>query len=226
AMDRHSMPLQKVRIIPHGNFDGVYPVFDRVRARAELQLEDAGTIALLPGQIRAYKAPDALIDAFLQVAGPKDRLLFAGYRAPDVAELQIPDDPRIVAKFGFLSDRDLSLFHAAADFAVLPYAASLTSGSAILAQTLARGVLGSDTPGLRDAVMMPGTGILYDPRTDDALATALRAAFDEGPEVWAARGQAALQAAGSRDWSVIGATWRALFSELKALPRPARVLPS
>ncbi|MEX0317276.1 MAG: peptidase M14 [Ruegeria sp.] len=226
AMEQHALPMAKVRIIPHGNFDGVYPSFSREQARSELQLEDARMIVLMPGQIRAYKAPGALIEAFLDVAGPDDRLILAGHRAPDVDDLTVPDDPRIVATFGFSMDRDLALVHAAADFAVLSYTASLTSGSAILAQTLGRGTLGSDTPGLRDAVLVPATGVLYDPAPEGALASALHAALNEGPDPWAVRGKAAAQAARARDWTAIGATWRSLFMELARLPRPAGVLTS
>ncbi|MFL4470172.1 glycosyltransferase [Tateyamaria armeniaca] len=224
AMDHHALPLDKVRVIAHGNYDGVYPMQRRDAARAALELDGALNVVLLPGQIRGNKAPDALIDAFLEVAGPEDRLVLTGHRMSDVKDLSIPDDPRIMAKFGFATDVELAQAHAAADFVVLPYTDSLTSGSAILAQTLERGVLGSDTAGLRDAVQMPSTGILYDHTVAGTLEKALQSALAEGPEVWATRGKMAAQAVRARDWAVIGATWRSLFHELADMRRPARVL--
>ncbi|WP_108838636.1 glycosyltransferase family 4 protein [Tateyamaria sp. Alg231-49] len=223
AMQHHALPLNKVRIIPHGNYDGIYPAILRDKARAVLDLDAARTVVLLPGQIRAYKAPSALIDAFLETAGPDDRLILAGYRVSDVADLSLPDDPRIIASFGFLTNEDLSQVYAAADIVALPYTDSLTSGSAILAQTLGRGVLGSDTAGLRDVVTTPATGVLYDQDAPDGLADALQAALNEGPETWAARGKEALQAVRARDWAMIGPTWRALFEELSHMHQHARV---
>jgi len=223
AMQHHSLPLSKVRVIPHGNYDGIYPIISRDKARAELGLEAAQTVVLLPGQIRAYRAPGTLIDAFLETAGPDGRLILAGYRVSDVADMTLPDDPRIVANFGFLTNADLARAYAAADIVALPYTDSLTSGSAILAQTLGRGVLGSDTAGLRDAVITPATGVLYDPEVSGALADAIRTALSEGPEPWAERGKAALQTAQARDWAMIGPTWRALYQELSNMTQPARV---
>ncbi|WP_299148074.1 glycosyltransferase family 4 protein [uncultured Tateyamaria sp.] len=221
AMAHHTLPLDKVRVIAHGNYDGIYPVVPRATARAALGLDDAHMVLLLAGQMRAYKAPGTLVDAFRQVAGPDDRLILAGRRASDVEDLSIPDDPRIMTRMEFLDTADLAQVHGAADMAVLPYTDSLTSGSAILAQTLGRGVLGTDTPGLRDVVTMPSTGVLFEA---DALAEALGTALAEGPAVWAARGKAAAQVSRARDWAVLGASWRALFTELAARTRPARVL--
>ncbi|GGH39713.1 Glycosyltransferase involved in cell wall bisynthesis [Cribrihabitans marinus] len=224
AMEQHAVPMRKVRIIPHGNYDGVYPVFERGAARKALGLDAAGMVALLPGQIRAYKSPAELVAAFLQVAGDDDRLILAGHRASDIEGWEVPDEPRLVARFGFATHEDLARVHAASDLVVLPYMRSLTSGSAILAQTLGRGILGRDTPGLRDAVSEPATGLLYDPRQPGALAHALREALAEGPDAWAVRGAVAAKAARARDWTAIGAAWRSLFTELASLPRPARVL--
>lgn len=223
AMEQHTLPLDKVRIIPHGNYDGVYAAIPRKNARSALLLDDEQTVALLPGQIRAYKKPAALLDAFLDVAGRNDRLILAGHRASDVDNLAIPDDPRIITKFGFMPDEDIALVYAAADFVVLPYAESLTSGSAILAHSLGRGVLGSDTAGLRDAVLVPSTGTLFDHSEPSALADALRTALAEGPELWAIRGKAGARAARARDWTALGAAWRSLYHELASLPRSARV---
>lgn len=223
AMQHHDLPVAKVRIIPHGNYDGIYPVILRDKARAALGLDTARTVVLLPGQIRAYKAPIALIDAFLETADPDDRLIIAGHRVSDVADLSLPDDPRVVAKFSFLTHEELAEVYAAADIVALPYTDSLTSGSAVLAQTLGRGVLGSDTAGLRDVVTPPATGVLYDPKAPGGLAETLRTALTEGPTPWMARGRAASEAARARDWAMIGPTWRALFAEVSHMPRSARV---
>ena len=215
------LPVAKLRVIAHPSYDGAYPEVDRQRARAELGVEGAGMALLLPGRQAAYKQPEVLLHAFRAVAGPQDRLILAGHLA---AGMRMPgsDDPRILTRPGFASARDLAQLHAAADLVVLPYTHSLTSGSAILAASLARGVLGPDSAGLRDAVEAGRGGVLYDSELPDALPQALAAALAEGPAVWEARGRVARMAQTSRDPAIVAATWRDLILGLATAPHGAR----
>ena len=215
------LPLAKLRVIAHPSYDGAYPEAFRQQARAELGLSDAGMVLLLPGRQAAYKQPEALVQAFRAVAGPQDRLILAGHLAAGMA-MPGGDDPRILARPGFATARDLAVLHAAADLVVLPYAHSLTSGSAILAATLARGVLGPDSPGLRDAIEAGRGGVLYDGAAPDALPLALADALAGGPEVWATRGLAARAAMTARDPAIIAATWRDLILGLSTAAHWAR----
>ena len=215
------LALAKLRVIAHPSYDGACPEVSRQKARVELGLAEARMVLLLPGRQAAYKQPEALVQAFRAVAGPQDRLILAGQLAAGMA-LPGGNDPRIVARPGFATARDLALLHAAADFVVLPYAHSLTSGSAILAATLARPVLGPDSPGLRDAVEAGLSGVLYDAAAPDALPQALAHALAEGPEVWAVRGRAARAAMAARDPTIIAASWRDLILGLSTAPHWAR----
>jgi glycosyltransferase involved in cell wall biosynthesis len=210
---------RQTRIIPHPNYAGWYPVLDRQAARVDLGLQDARMVILAPGRLAPYKRTNALIEAFVRVAGPDDVLLVAGALAKG-HEIAVPPDSRVRVVTDFASAEQFARLHAACNLVVLPYAASLTSGSAILAATLGRGVLGADTPGLRDAVADGHTGVLCD-LPDDAtlvatLAAALHAALDEGTEIWAARGKHAALAAEGRDRTVIGTMWRDLLLALPA----------
>jgi glycosyltransferase involved in cell wall biosynthesis len=201
----------KIRIIPHANYAGFYPASNRNQSRDALGLEDARMVALLPGRIAEYKSPDALVATFSEVAGPNDHLIIAGHFANGMV-LDTKDDPRIHLQAGFATVEEVSKYHAAAEFVVLPYAQSLTSGSAILAATLGRGVLGPMSPGLYDAVQHGETGILYDSSHENGMRDAMKAAFAAGPEVWAARGRAATIAAVARDQQLVTNAWRDLIS--------------
>lgn len=225
AARRHlALPARKIRIIPHPNYAGAYPHVSRAVARPALRLPDASMVVLMPGRIAAYKRPADLVTAFLGAAGPEDRLIVAGHRAAGT-RLEIPADPRVIIREGFAAPEEVSSLHAAADLVALPYAQSLTSGSAILAATLGRAVLGPDLPGLRDAVEPPRTGLLYDPDAEGALAAALAAALAEGPGIWAARGAEAARLAAARDGGMIAAAWRDLIAGLVAVPRCGRAAP-
>jgi glycosyltransferase involved in cell wall biosynthesis len=172
-------------------------------------------VVLAPGRIAAYKRTTALMLAFMQVAGPDDVLLVAGALAKG-HEIDVPQDPRIRVVTDFATPEQFARLHAACDIVVLPYAASLTSGSAILAATLGRGVLGADTAGLRDAVLPGISGVLYGAAGDAALADAMRSALADGTEIWAERGRQAARVAHGRGSIVIGSMWRDLLTALQA----------
>lgn len=205
-----TLPASKIRVIPHGNYRGSYPVVPRDSARAALGIENAGMVLLLPGRIAQYKNPQGVVAAFQRIAGPDDRLIVAGHFANGL-QLDTNGDGRILLKEGFASAEDLATFTAAADFVVLPYVRSLTSGSAILAATLGRGVLGPSCPGLRDVVSSGTTGVLYDADGEDALAVAMAEAIREGSHTWQARGMAAAKAMEARDADIISGAWRDLI---------------
>ncbi|MEW9920241.1 glycosyltransferase [Marimonas sp. MJW-29] len=211
ARQDRTLPATKIRVIPHGNYRGSYPVVSRDSARAALGIENAGMVLLLPGRIAQYKNPQGVVAAFQRIAGPDDRLIVAGHFV-DGLQLDTNSDIRILLKEGFASAEDLAAFHAAADLIVLPYVRSLTSGSAILAATLGRGVLGPSCPGLRDVVSSGATGVLYDPAGEDALADAMARAMSEGPDTWRARGRAAAKAVEARDADIISGAWRDLIT--------------
>ncbi len=209
------IPKEKIRIIPHGNYAGRYQIIQRAPARKELNLENAGMVVLLPGRIARYKCPEALIAAFLEIGGPDDHLILAGHLANGIT-LNTNDDPRIQVLDGFASEQDVSRLHACADIVALPYAESLTSGSAVLAATLGRGVLGPYTPGLRDAVDHGLTGFLYDPARENALRDALASALAEGPDIWNKRGLAAAKSSQARESAIVASAWNDLIAGLCA----------
>ena len=212
---------RQARIIPHPSYDGCYPILDRMAARETLGLAAARMVVLAPGRIAAYKRTDALMLAFSQVAGADDVLLVAGALAKGHG-IGASQDPRIRVVTEFAAPDQFARLHAACDLVVLPYAASLTSGSAILAATLGRGVLGADTPGLRDAVLPGISGVLYDAAGDAALADAMRSALAEGADVWAERGRQAARLARGRGPTIIASMWRDLLTALQATGADAR----
>lgn len=204
------LPERKTRIIAHHNFEGAYPVYARSAARSDLGLSAARRVVLSPGRIAPYKQPAELAEAFLASAGPDDRLVFAGELARNF-DLELPDDDRLLMLEGFATQEDVGKLHAAADFVVLPYRASLTSGSAILAATLSRAVLGPDTPGLRDVVDPPKSGLIYE---NGGLARALNDALEEDADAWTDRGRHAAALAAARDRKTLAATWQDVLTSL------------
>ncbi|RGE23196.1 glycosyltransferase [Leucobacter sp. wl10] len=147
---------EKVRVIPHPSYTGIYDTgFSRAAARDSFQLgaDDYGVLFL--GQIRPYKGVDALAAAAGIAQRPDKRLALMLAGAVKDVPLEafldsLPSGVRTVSHFGFVPDGDLDRWFTAADVAVLPYRAILNSGSLHLAATFRVPVVLPDEAHLRE----------------------------------------------------------------------------
>ncbi len=167
--------------IPHGHFLAPYPnEIGRAEARRRLGLEDRHFVYLFFGTVRANKGVEQLLQSFRALPGQDLRLLLAARVCTDygaaVVEGSSKSDPRIVLYESKLYGNDeLQLFYNAADVAVFPFTDILTSGSAITA-------LGFYCPvvvpaiGCLPELVDESVGLIYDPRSPDALVRALQKA--------------------------------------------------
>lgn len=171
---------RRVFIIPHGHFIDVYRTdFTRGDARRELGIpQDAFAYGFIGG-ILPYKGIDELISAFERLSTDDSWLLLAGGGPGDYTERirrRIAGRSRIVSRIvdGDMQakNRDLLLFLEASDVAVLPFRATMTSGSVILALSRARPVI-APALGCLPTVVSPGAGLLYDPEREQALLDAM-----------------------------------------------------
>ena len=209
------LDMAKTVVIAHGSYCGHYRGWPRRKARESFGFPDDAHVFLLAGRLAGYKRIRQSAEGLLRHPAPHIRLLIAG-ADPDAMLDDLPDDPRLSLHRGFVNDAEIGRFYAAADTALLPYAASLSSGQALLAAGFGTGILGSDTTGLR-AVVTPGVGgTLFDPDAPDALDAALERAVAMGPDPWRRFGQAGAAAAARRDWAGIGQLWAGLFTGLAA----------
>ncbi|MTE22729.1 glycosyltransferase [Microbacterium sp. ZXX196] len=134
---------EKVRILPHPSYEGVYDTgLGPDAARASFSLAPRDLAVLFLGQIRPYKGVDALVGAAAEAAARRDdravRLLVAGavkeMSREDFAAT-IPAGLAAATHLDFVPDGDIARWFAAADVAVFPYRAILNSGSVHLAAT-------------------------------------------------------------------------------------------
>lgn len=150
------IPQDKVVVIPHSSYHGVYGGRTDPRAAREAigALPEATSVLFL-GAIRPYKGIADLIDAVDRLGGQAEgfQLLLAGRPSSEPEEverllerLRVP----VTALLEHVDDHDVANWLCAADVMVLPYRRVLNSGSMHLAPTFGVPCIVPDEPHLVD----------------------------------------------------------------------------
>lgn len=133
-------------VIPHG-LGAIKGRMSRRRARSLLGFGPKDRVILSFGFLTWYKGSDWLVKQVTRLKHSKVKLIMAGGESPNLADKPhyrafitnlketARDNPRVRIT-GFVEDRDIALYFAAADLVVLPYRA-LMSSSGPLAMTIA-----------------------------------------------------------------------------------------
>jgi glycosyltransferase involved in cell wall biosynthesis len=209
----------KVTVIPHGNYRPLYPnpgPVDRGGVEDERHF-------LLFGRLGRYKGGQELVQSFARLDGAS-RLAIAGKLVDpiDLSGLPAAVRDRIAIHDRYLSDAELLELLGAADFVVAPYRASLTSGTVLLAMSLARPVIAPRLPTVAELVVDGDNGLLFAPDDPAALAAALERARRLSPQAWRRMANRAFVTANRYDWQVIGHLVSGLLYRLTAWPRARR----
>lgn len=175
-----NVPVEKVAVVPHGNYVGVYPnSITREEARKHFDFSPEQTVFLFLGQIRKYKGIDDLIIAFNQVQQrfPETHLIIAGKSVDEInfEELNVEHKVRanITSIERYILDHELQLFFNAADFTVLPYKNILTSGSLLNAMSFSCPVI-APRVGMTEEIIKDGhNGYLYELTSIQSLLEAM-----------------------------------------------------
>lgn len=129
----------KVFVTPAASFGRSHgPSIARSEARASVchSLGDDAKLFIQIGNLRAYKQPATTVLAFRDAAPATARLLIAGTCRDESIKTQIlqaaGDDPRIIVRFGYLSNQELVAALCAADWSICPYRTIDNPGAANL----------------------------------------------------------------------------------------------
>lgn len=149
-----------VHVVPHGHYRDSYPVPPaRSVARALLGMEADGPVLLLLGRVKRYKSITTLVEEFARRRSSGSRLVVAGKVAEydpgygeEVLAAAAAAGDAVHVQLGSVPAVDVPVWHAAADVVVLPYTrtTALHSGAALLALSMGRPVVVTDTPTMRE----------------------------------------------------------------------------
>lgn len=149
-------PRCPVVVMPHGNYDGVYPPpRPRDVVLAELGLDPQLPVAACIGALRDYKGFDIACHAIRELHGTV-QFLCAGAPHPDfhLERLQrlVAGTSGAVMVARRLTDQEFSDYTSASDIVLLPYRKITGSGALLAALTLGRSVVATDFPFFREVL--------------------------------------------------------------------------
>lgn len=193
-------------VIPHGHFIGVYPnPFTRAQARSRLGVPPDAFAYGFFGSIQPYKGIEHLIESFDRLPQDYRWLLVSGGGQADYLDSirrKVAGHPRIVLRtYPRAPTEDIALMMSAADVITLPFVATMTSGTLVLALSSGKPVV-APALGCLPTTVTPAAGILYNPDIHDALPDAMAAVARMD---LAAASRAALECARRNDWDEIAA---------------------
>jgi beta-1,4-mannosyltransferase len=178
----------EIEIVPHGSYVGVYPPGrPKEVVRGELGISNDAFVFLSFGHLREYKDVDILLDAFGSASLPPAALVIAGptVRAEQL-ELLLAEraaaDPRIKLLLRFVPVEQVAELFDSVDVAVLPRGDGGTSGSLVLALSLATPVIAADTPNYRTLTADGAAGWFFTPGDEVSMRTALEQAAADPSE--------------------------------------------
>ena len=157
-VSRTFAPQGDVLVMPHGNFEGVFPS-PRPRASVlrEFGLDPALPVVSCIGYLRPYKGLE-LACAAAATLGGRVQLLIAGpsfrydLRPLRKAMAAVPHGLLVDRR---LTDQEFADLIASSDASLLPYSNVTTSGVIVASWTLNTGVIASDLPVFREMIPEP-----------------------------------------------------------------------
>ena len=156
--------------------------------RSQLNINAEEKVLLFFGFIRDYKGLKHLLDALPEVSKqlPDVKLLvvgdFSGEAAKKKYESQIAGlgiQELVEIHDGYIPDREVEKFFAAADLVVLPYESATQSGIIQIAYGFEKPVVVTNVGGLPDVVADGETGYVVEPKNSAALAEGIVKFFRE-----------------------------------------------
>lgn len=205
--------LERSSVIPHGNYDGVYPQpsDNTTQLRRNKGLDERAFVLLYFGAIRPHKGLNVLRDAYLSARHATDPawLVIAGnLKDPRIREELEQDLGRLEHTYldlRYVPDQDLIDYLSIADGVVVPFSDTLTSGSVLLAMTRGKGLILPTSAKVLGVV--PGEGAMY--FADSEALTRILSDLDR--QAFIEMGKANRLAADDLDWRDIARKTLAVY---------------
>ncbi|MBK5940353.1 glycosyltransferase family 4 protein [Halochromatium roseum] len=163
---------EKASVIPHGNYDSVYPPSSMSSAdlRGAKAIAADAVVILYFGALRPQKGLSTLKKAVVEAGGLPNNcwLILAGHCEPEDRreyEEAFSGLDRVVLDFRYVPDSELMDYITLADVVLIPFSETLTSGSVILAMTCKKALILPESA-LVLGVVPPNGAVYFSSATD------------------------------------------------------------
>lgn len=169
---------------PHPLYNHFGNKMERNEACRKLGIAPNKRNILFFGLIREYKGLDILLEAFSSL-DDSYQLIIAGepYGSFEKYEKLIESSPnreRIKLFTSYISDNEVPAFFSSADVCVLPYRTATQSGISAISYHFGLPMITTNVGGLKEAIEVPGTGIVVDKAEPVLVSQAIKDYFNSG----------------------------------------------
>ena len=170
-LDRVSLNPEKIKVVPHGNFNHYLPekLITKNDARKYFELNNDEKVLLFFGFIKEYKGLDILLEA-MAMASPKiDSLTLIIAGAAQSEKLvegynkkisELPKNIKVIYHSEFIPREKVAMYFQASDVLVLPYRIISHSGVLHLAYSFGRPIIGTRVGDFEEFIENGKSGIL------------------------------------------------------------------
>ncbi|MGN1152112.1 MAG: glycosyltransferase [Lachnospiraceae bacterium] len=184
-------PGAKYVVTPHPTYNAFkMQDMSREEARKLLDVDEQTPMLLFFGFVREYKGLKYLLDAMKKIKTkmPETQLWVVGDFGEDKEQYlkQIQDNDirdQINLVEGYIPDKEVEKYFAAADLVVLPYISATQSGIVQIAYGFEKPVVVTDVGGLPDVVQDHKTGYVVPKENADAIADAVTDFFQVDTDI-------------------------------------------
>lgn len=189
AVEALGVAPDRIVLVEHPSYVTLYPPQNDPAREAERR---NGRRLLYFGNIRPYKNYGALADALaaLPAGGFRGLTIAGGGPASLLPVDRLREATDLELRLKRVPEAEVPALFQAADFMVLPYSVSMTSGVAMLAMGFGVPVIAPDIGGFRATAPAENAALIYDADAPSGLAGALAAARDMPDETYRALRQA------------------------------------
>ncbi|MGF7046848.1 glycosyltransferase involved in cell wall biosynthesis [Paenibacillus sp. DS2015] len=178
VMKEFKVPENKVFVVKHGHYVGVYKS-QGIDFRQQYHIHESADVYLFLGAILAYKGVEDLIEAFNAVKTKDTFLIIAGKADSEMASYlkQVKDMENIILDIRFIPNEEVADLISAVDVMVMPYKEITTSGSAILGLSFQKLIVMPDNDFI-DEYFKENMVVRYDPTSVYGLSNAMKASLN------------------------------------------------
>lgn len=159
----YKINLEKVHIIPHGNFIGYYEnEITKSEARSKLRIPKNAYVILYFGKIKRYKGLNNLFQVLNELENENFWVLICGKLEEKALRNELlnfkQNFSNCILKLEYISDDEIQIYMNAADIGIIPYEKITTSGTLLLFASFKRTVIVPNLKSIEDTI---GNAAIY-----------------------------------------------------------------